>query len=67
MVTSASLLLVGIFQRTWADVVLSPWPGQNHITPGAQLQEDWFWRGLVYMWGGGIQASRLFLTGSPGA
>ena len=41
-VTSATLLWVGIFGRTWVDAVLSSWPGQNRDIPGAQLLEDWF-------------------------
>lgn len=41
-VTSAALLWVGIFGRTWVDAVLPSWPGQNQDVPGAHLLEDCF-------------------------
>lgn len=61
-VTSATPFWRRIFWRTGVDSALSPWPGQNRVSPGAQVPEDWFQRGLVSVGGGDTKSSCLVLT-----
>lgn len=63
-VTSASLLWVGIFWRTWADVMWPPWPGQDPTSQGLSFWKAGLESFVPRTGGQGASATRLLLTGS---